>query len=149
MESLANLNKELIVEIDKQNAADSWEAFLRTEIREQLSSYLAAEQMTTLLIDGIKKARKRQDYRCLVDVYRKLGCRQDARLRQFVKLVVACDSIKFYTGKIDSTYSYSRKVALEHMISSKKSDIKYAQLCHECGALAEKFWHRMHQEGLV
>jgi len=149
MDEMKKINHQIEIEQDKINAATSWNSFLKTEIRERLSSYLAAENMTNLLISTLERARKCHDYRAVVDVYRKLGCRQDAKLRQFVKLVVACDSIKFYSGKIDTTYSYSRKVALEHLVSSKKSDIKYAKLCPECGSIAQKFWDRMKQEGLI
>jgi hypothetical protein len=149
MDEMKKINHQIEIEQDKINAATSWNSFLKTEIREKLSSYLAAEKMTNLLISALERARKCHDYRAVVDVYRKLGCRQDAKLRQFVKLVVACDSIKFYSGKIDTTYSYSRKVALEQLISSKKSDIKYAKFCPECGSIAQKFWDRMKEEGLV
>jgi len=149
MDEMKKINAQIEIEQDKINAATSWNSFLKTEIRTALSDYPAVESITNMVMGALEVARRNEDYRALIDIYRRIGCRQDVKLRQFVKLVVACDSMKFYSGKIDTTYSYGRKVALEHLVSSKKSDIKYAKLCPECGSIAQKFWDRMKEEGLV
>lgn len=149
MDEMKKINHQIGIEQDKIKAATSWNSFLNTEICEKLSSYPAAEDMTNILISTLERARKGRNYQAVNGVYRKLGCRTDAKLRQFVKLVVACDSIKFYSGKIDTTKSQIRKLALVQLIACKKSDIKYAKLCPECGSIAQKFWDRMKEEGLV
>jgi hypothetical protein len=149
MEQMININTQIKVEEDKINAATSWNSFLKTEIREVLKDYPAVENITNMVMDALDVARRKGDYRKLIDVYRRIGCRHDAKLRQFVKLVVACDSIKFYSGMIDSTYKWRRKVSLEQMIANKKSTLRYTMLCPECGSIATNLYNRMKQEGLV
>ena len=149
MEQMEQINTQIKVEQDKIQAATSWNSFLKTEIREALKDYPAVENITNMVIGALEVARRNEDYRTLIDVYRRIGCRTDAKLRQFVKLVVTCDSIKFYSGVIDSTYKWNRKVALEQMIANKKSTLRYTMLCPECGSMATNLYNRMKQEGLM
>lgn len=149
MEQMEQINTQIKVEQDKIQAATSWNCFLKTEIREALKDYPAVESITNMVIGALEVARRNEDYRALIDVYRRIGCRNDAKLRQFVKLVVACDSIKFYSGVIDSTYKWTRKVSLEQMIANKKSTLRYTMLCPECGSMATNLYNRMKQEGLM
>lgn len=149
MEQMEQINTQIKVEQDKIQAATSWNSFLKTEIREALSDYPAVESITNMVIGALEVARRNEDYRTLIDVYRRIGCRTDAKLRQFVKLVVTCDSIKFYSGVVDSTNKWTRKVSLEQMIANKKSVIRYTMLCPECGSMATNLYNRMKQEGLM
>ena len=149
VDQMNEINIQIQVEQDKVKAVTSWDAFLKTEIREALKDYPAVENITNMVIGALEVARRNEDYRTLIDVYRRIGCRNDANLRQFVKLVVTCDSIKFYSNVVQSTNTWTRKVSLEQMIANKKSVIRYTMLCPECGQMATNLYNRMKQEGLM
>ena len=149
VDQMNEINIQIQVEQDKVKAVTSWDAFLKTEIREALQDYPARENITNMVIGALEVARRNEDYRTLIDVYRRIGCRTDANLRQFVKLIVTCDSIKFYSNVVNSTNKWSRKVSLEQMIANKKSVIRYTMLCPECGQMATNLYNRMQQEGLM
>ena len=132
----------------------NWDAFVENETKTLLTEYwqervsketikkhesMIAEQIksqTEHLINSLKFCRRCADYRMLSPTYHYFGASEIPKMRQFLKLVSACDRIVHFTNSKYRHYTTKQ-------LSTLRSEIKYARMCSECGSIANKFWDRV------
>jgi hypothetical protein len=114
----------------------NWDTFVKNESSKLLSEFYAdrSDHVADELVKGLKICRRNEDYRFLIPSYWQLNARENLKVRQFLKLVSACDRIVHFTN----TRTYTNQ-----QLSTLRSEIKYARMCPECGSIANKFWDRV------
>jgi hypothetical protein len=118
----------------------NWDTFVENETKKLLIDYYkkteTAESRTKHLISSLKFCRRYADYRMLIPTYHYFGASENPKIRQFLKLVSACDRIVHFTNSKYRHYT-------NNQLSTLRSEIKYARMCPECGSIANKFWDRV------
>ena len=120
----------------------NWDTFVENETRDLLADYYKSmkteivELRAEHLVSSLKFCRRVADYRLLIPTYHYFDASENPKIRQFLKLVSACDRIVHFTNSKYRHYT-------NQQLSSLRSEIKYARMCPECGSIANKFWDRV------
>lgn len=127
-----------------KNYETDWDSFLIIEIEKTLSEFFPqfAETKAKSVVDTLKASRRNGDYRTFVSIYFEFKASENLKLRQFLKLVSACDRIKYYE-------KHPQAWKFEKTIANAKSELKFAKMCPHCGSTANMFYTRMEQEKLA
>ena len=110
-----------------------WDSLIINECENVLKDFFpsAANERAVSVLDGLKVCRRNEDYRFFIPTYVQLGASDNLKIRQLLKLVSAADRIIHFTN----TRAYTNQ-----QISSLRSAIKFARMCPECGAMADRFY---------
>ena len=116
----------------------NWDTFVEEQtmqlMYDELGDDVCALELAKNLVCNLKVCRRCVDYRLLIPTYHEFAASSNLKVRQFLKLVSACDRIVHFTN----TRAYTNQ-----QLSTLRSEIKYARMCPECGSIANKFWDRV------
>ena len=109
-----------------------WDSLIKTECANVLREFYPndADEKAISILDGLKVCRRNEDYRFLIPTYFQFGASDNLKIRQLLKLVSAADRIIHFTN----TRAYTKQ-----QLSSLRSEVKFARMCPECGAMANRF----------
>ena len=110
-----------------------WDSLIINECENVLKDFFPsdANERAVSVLDGLKVCRRNEDYRFFTPTYAQLGASDNLKIRQLLKLLSAADRIIHFTN----TRAYTNQ-----QISSLRSTIKFARMCPECGAMADRFY---------
>jgi len=110
-----------------------WDSLIINECENVLKDFFPndANERAVSVLDGLKVCRRNEDYRFFIPTYAQLGASDNLKIRQLLKLLSAADRIIHFTN----SRAYTNK-----QLSTFRSEIKFARMCPECGAMANRFY---------
>ena len=110
-----------------------WDSLIINECENVLKDFFPndANERAVSVLDGLKVCRRNEDYRFFIPTYAQLGASDNLKIRQLLKLLSAADRIIHFTN----TRAYTNQ-----QLSTFRSEIKFARMCPECGAMANRFY---------